>query len=902
MPSKGSSFDVKIDTCTQENQQCDISKLLGSCPVVRLRGLSTSKNRRKKTRTLNRFEVFVFLNMMSFAQLLRSLVAHIAALLLRAGDVELNPGPPPTAISPIRDRTEPSSVSTSNQDTDQLTPASDEPIHGQVKPLEASSPDLNLPVNREGTALNTPLNTAVPSFDLQFFPGKEEALDNVVSNISSDVKRPISQAEQQKNKSMVIGIAVRQEKAEENDSEVGASNTDQPTTKSDFVALSSQTQKRLSLQRTASPKDIASGVHKQSRKSVLQQQGNVLQLLETVLDKEPVDDATAARRLLHFFVGANKLYRSGEKCPVCPICLKLKKESGGQQKSHVIPKGILHYYWKMHSTSEKTDYILDFSRDERLAAGSLTYQLLCGDCETYYSTTEQHLLNVYVYLAANPNIDIIITHKDMYATSWLKHILANILFRGVLTNIDLDERFWQESIIDEVYSLWKFCTRASSTLPNLKVFLLPNKPFCSNLGDFMYPFEILIRMPRCTELIQQKDEGMFLYTKFDCFHVVLPLCETSRAYFETFNNGLVAKDCDLCLRWSIHPKTEKITRNKLIDFKYPPECASLKDHFPEILLRWCASLYEEFISRVYNHPRLRHSFLAGIERYRGAQYVGFNVKERMQQAEALKRNIFDERASQTTTFEEQCNLLGKEKFEKYVLKASRQSPLRRKDHEELQQLRKEYDTEVAYMNAALADTKRDLGDTRKELGSTRDRLEKAEQNLETCEEVSGRQITTLQTEVTRLSDKVSYQDEKMAITVSDLLSSRAELKDSREENTTLREELDSARADQEQLEDIIKHQSQIHQKDFERIRFLYTSSLRHSLTRSQEQNMWTIDLLKKAIDDMASDFEYLTEVTQGRNLQQVYKELHDKCKKLLTLSPPTTPTSTENKQLCKRFE
>ena len=356
-----------------------------------------------------------------------------------------------------------------------------------------------------------------------------------------------------------------------------------------------------------------------------------------------------------------------------------------------------------------------------------------------------------------------------------------------------------------------------------------------------------------------------------------PLCDTSKAYFETFNNGLESKGCNLCLRWSIQPKTDIIRHEKLIEFSYSPEDASLKDHFPGVLLSWCTSLYEKFVSRVYNHPRLKQSFLAGVDRYRGAKYIGFNVEERMQLAEALKCRISDKHASQTVTFEEQCSILSKENHKIYVLNASRNSPLKRRAHEEC-------NAEIANMHAALAEAKRELGDTRKELGSTR---EEAKRN----QEVSERRVEMLQAEVAHLSEKNSYLNENMAAAVSDLLSSRAERTALSEENDSLREELKSTKANQQLVEETSMHQSRLHQESFRRIKLSYASSLRRP---HREQNEWIIDDLKKTIEDMGTDFEYLVEVTQGSSLHQIYKELNDECKKLLVLTPPESPTSADH--------
>jgi hypothetical protein len=899
MSFEAESFDIKVDSCTQENQW-DITKLLdrmSTCPFVKVRGLAArdSKARRKKLKTLSRFEVFVWFTILTIIHFLRTLTTLLYNLLIRAGDVELNPGPgpPQTTASPIPDENGPSSASTP-KDSDQVTPIGDEPVHGlymKPVPVGETSPNGLSAVDR--TKPDTPLPSKDLQEAIQLF--EEEGGGDVVSeslSTSSAIEYPFSQAEQLKEKPKMNGSDITNltRKKESAEAVIGAGSVTteavQPPAgddeKTDVADSQPRSMKRLSLQQTASPKSIASETRKQSKKQVFQQQVES-DVVEVVLNKEPVDEDTIAKDFMDFFVKANKRYRSGEKCSVCPICLKFKKERGGQRKSHVIPKSILKYYREIHSTSKQTDYILDFSRDERLAAGSLTYQLLCDSCETKYSVTEEQLLHLYLYLGANSNTDVIITHKDKNVPSWIKYILANILFRGILTNIDLDERFQGQNIINEIYFLWKFCSGKLEAIskqcspPNLKVFLLSNEPFCSTLDNFMYPFEMLLRMPRCTELIRQKEVGTFFYTKFDSIHVVLPLCKTSRDYFDTFNNGLMIEDCILRLRWSIHPKADITRQGKLISFSYPPECANLKDHFPEVLLKWCTSLYEEFVSRLHNHPRPRYPFLAGIERYRGAKYVGFDVKERMQQADALKCELLDERASLTTSFEEQCKLRNTQ-LNEYVLIASRQSPLRRRVQEELEQLKEVH----VIVNAELSNTKRELGETREELGSTRNKLEKKEQELETNE----RQIATLETKLSHQTAKVSYQNEKLDTVRFDLFSSRAELTASKSENATLREELASER-------ETSKYHCQIHQERFRQTKFLYMTTL-----RQKRDQVWLIDQLKEVINDMANEFEYLMEVTQGSSLHQIYEELCDECKKLLVLkTPPNSPISIDHAQL-----
>ena len=742
---------------------------------------------------------------------------------------------------------------------DQLTPASDKPIHGQVRPLEASSPDPNLPINRKVTAPDMSPTMAAPHLStVQNFPAvKDEAS---LHSSAEDSKFP-HQVEQQPDKSVMVGqgVTIHQAEAstvEENGSpnEKGELVTSQPTNNVKRNA------KRLSL-RTELSSSVYAYERQHSRSKVQQQKDSVTSLRDKLLDFEQLDQPTASKLLLDLLTAANKLYRSGEKCPVCFMCLKDKSESGGQRRSHVISKGILQCYWKIHGTCEQA-YIHDFSRNERLSAGSLTYQLLCGDCETEYSKTEQSLLSLYLNIAADPPVDlpvdVTVNHEDTDPTPlWLTYILANILLRGIVANINLDDCFQEQEIIDQINSLWLFCrakledAAKMSVVPNLKVFFLRNVPFNESLNDFLYPFEMLLRMPRCTELIRHDKEGTFLYTKFDWVHVVLPLCETSTAYFETFNNGLEVENRNLNLRWALHPKTEIHRQRKSITFTYPPECTTLKDHFPEVLLRWCASLYADIVSKIHNHPCLNQPSLAYVERYSGSKYIGFSTDERMHQAVVLKeRKLFDKRESRIAAYKE----ISKEKLKKcdIVSEASKHSPLRRIS--ELMCLREESIAMKAELKEKTAAIEVEL----KEKAALKAQLEK---------------------NATALADANKTVERAWLYT----WNLKAEL----DQNAAV---LDQERLCRQKWEKLCLSQSRTHKDYLERIKRIYLPCLRKNRAEEQE----TIEQLKQLINDMGADFEYFAQVTQDAQchpIHQTYKELLEQCNSLVAMSPPTTPSS-----------
>ena len=533
------------------------------------RSLTSTKYRRhKKARTLRSgFEV---LNMIAFVRLLRLLSALINALLLRAGDVELNPGPTPPKVtaSPTqhKDSDMPSSSSVpSYPDTSQLPSTSDIPgLLGHTEPHEAT--DLVLvATGREPTRM--PLTPVVGKSTAQSFVAVKgndgPDLNNVELSQIPQAGSPQLRANEHPDKSMV----------------------DQGLTSTSNKLLRYKAKSKV--------------------------QDNIKRLRDELLDHP----AACQKQLLELLNEANKRYQLGETCPVCFMCLKDKSA----RKSHVIPRAILDHYKQIHGTSGyELGYMYDFSRNERLSAKGLYYQLLCGECETEYSKTEQPLLSLYLKLAADPNNNLSIDHEDTDTpTIWLTYILANILLRGVLANINLDGHQEQE-IMDAVHSLWIFCRAklhdaSKMDPPKLKVFFLPNKALGQSLIDFLFPLEMLLRMPRCTELIQYEKEGTFLYTKFDCFHVVLPLCKESKAYFDAFDNGLVVDSCKLQFKWSLQPRTIINLSSKTFTFSYPEGniCTSLKDpRFPKALLRWCAFLYQNIVLKLGNLPPLHWQPLA----------------------------------------------------------------------------------------------------------------------------------------------------------------------------------------------------------------------------------------------------------------------------------------------------
>ena len=275
------------------------------------------------------------------------------------------------------------------------------------------------------------------------------------------------------------------------------------------------------------------------------------------------------------------------------------------------------------------------------------------------------------------------------------------------------------------------------TLPELHLFLLPNKFFNSELADFTYAFEMLLRMPRCTELIQES-EGTFFYCKFGIFHLVVPACEESKKYFKTFKNCLNLET--KTLQWSILPKAEKTsyTTFKSCKFIYPQE--DLANHFPEVLLRWCCSLYSKYVSRVFNQPKCEPGKLPLIkghcsvylERfhfstyYEDSQYPGFETTTRMKVFSVLAQQSLQIPVAGTMQLDNEI-FDGKFDDEECLQSARGHSPLQ--IFRNLRLRLGESEAQCKEVEDKLGATMKELGLTRKELGKEKVRRTKSEMEL-----------------------------------------------------------------------------------------------------------------------------------------------------------------------------
>ncbi len=131
--------------------------------------------------------------------------------------------------------------------------------------------------------------------------------------------------------------------------------------------------------------------------------------------------------------------------------------------------------------------------------------------------------------------------KDM----WLPYALVNIMYRGVLVCASLKTILNNDTYKEKFIKLWENA-QGKHTTTDVRLYVTPLHPFLVSDEHFMDAIDLLLRNPIPTELYESND-GDFLYTHFDCLHLVLPLCKKSEKYFSDYP-GVKMTDEEVTLR------------------------------------------------------------------------------------------------------------------------------------------------------------------------------------------------------------------------------------------------------------------------------------------------------------------------------------------------------------------
>ena len=398
--------------------------------------------------------------------------------------------------------------------------------------------------------------------------------------------------------------------------------------------------------------------------------------------KYELDDCT-----MMFFTLANRLHRAGCPCNYCSLCGRCKKDAS--RDSHIFPEGLLKVFRRIHCCNSMAnsatksghdvvpkkyaEFMYDFVLDERFGTSAWTYDLLCGTCELNCSAAEGKLRSVYIRMMASDDLQ---PHELFDKDIWFHYILAMIMFRGLLvseklcfTDINFNRRFTE---------LWNFCKSdpksfTDASVPDLRLFLLPNRAINEEMMTFLYSFECSLRSPMFTRHIRSTKNGEFFYWKFDCFHVVFTLDDTSEKYFKKFQHILHERleNRQLMLRWTDTCSTITRTTARAIKIEYNDDLSQRL--FPPALFEENIALNKEFVTRICDQASVRDfqsnllpSCKVMTNRYRGLGH---------------KYPLLDSDVSSTDTYSTTPLSFIKIDFDKrnddeYIEEAIRLSPLR----------------------------------------------------------------------------------------------------------------------------------------------------------------------------------------------------------------------------------
>ena len=130
----------------------------------------------------------------------------------------------------------------------------------------------------------------------------------------------------------------------------------------------------------------------------------------------------------------------------------------------------------------------------------------------------------------------------------------------------------------------------------------------------MYGIELVLRSPLFTQYVSTNKCGTFLYTKFDCFHIVLPVDIVATNYFQSYRNcmycttqenGCVTfnlQKCKIDVKVNrrlntLSRSSKKGIRRDSIQITSPDNVVPTR--FPEGLLRFNVEFYGDCVLRCY---------------------------------------------------------------------------------------------------------------------------------------------------------------------------------------------------------------------------------------------------------------------------------------------------------------
>ena len=232
---------------------------------------------------------------------------------------------------------------------------------------------------------------------------------------------------------------------------------------------------------------------------------------------------------LTFYKNAFKYYREGKKTDLCPLCLQTKEENkkGGviDCDSHIFSRCFLESYFKIHGQVVDPEFIYDGISQKSKTWNNLTWILFCRNCETNVADEENLLNQIYLQIAGKDGREITIARANALK---VRHILAVILFRGMLLGVDIldgyEDQFWETFLQLREYCSTKLEKDGDPPyLPKFLVYVLSNEHYNKDDPKLWYHMDFLLRNPQLTSMIKINEKNVFLYYKMDIFHCMFPI-------------------------------------------------------------------------------------------------------------------------------------------------------------------------------------------------------------------------------------------------------------------------------------------------------------------------------------------------------------------------------------------
>ena len=205
------------------------------------------------------------------------------------------------------------------------------------------------------------------------------------------------------------------------------------------------------------------------------------------------------------------------------------KGTNAHPKSHIFPSCILKLYKKIHCKPVDKEFIYDQISCTYKGGNALSFPIFCRACELNASKEEGALKDMYLKLTGTTDEEHL--SNDYYM---VKHILAVILFRGMLLGVNFLKEIEANQDFFYIFDLLReYCFSAdyeSCWVSKFHVFILGNKHYNPNNKDprYKHPLELQLRNPQFTTMVKTNEgQDVFLYMKFDCFHCVLPIKSTT---------------------------------------------------------------------------------------------------------------------------------------------------------------------------------------------------------------------------------------------------------------------------------------------------------------------------------------------------------------------------------------